>query len=101
MDDIDLNTPTTINGEVVLSERVVSTEFIVKEVYENSEQRMVRAEVEMGPFSTARFGTELIGINRRIVTVWKDEDYDAVKLTWDNTALIDRIKYIFENGIMT
>lgn len=98
MADIALNTNSTIDAEIVLSERKVTNEFIVKEIVENVEQRWVRAEIEFGPFTTEErpWGTEKRGSSRRGVNVWSNEEYNAVELTWDNTMLIAKIKEILE-----
>lgn len=98
MTDIALNTNSTIDAEIVLSERKVTNEFVVKEIVENVEQRWVRAEVEFGPFTTEErpWGTETRGSSRRGINVWSGADYDAVELNWDNTMLIAKIKEILE-----
>lgn len=98
MADIALNTNSTIDAEIVLSERKVTNEFIVKEIVENVEQRWVRAEIEFGPFTTEErpWGNETRGSSRRGVNVWSNSEYDAVELNWDNAALLAKIKEILE-----
>lgn len=96
--DIPLNSSSVINAEIVLSERKVTNEFIVKEIVENVEQRWVRAEIEFGPFTEEErpWGTEKRGSSRRGINVWNGTEYDAVELVWGNTLLIAKIKEILE-----
>ena len=81
----------TLATEIVLSERRVSTEFKITEIHEHVQNRVVRAEVELGPFVTedgpAGFAQSR-GAGRRGVTVWQNEEYDAVRDTWTNADLI-------------
>jgi hypothetical protein len=87
----------TLENEIVLSERVVTTEFRVVEIYESIQDRFVRAEIELGPFITEeRPGGELEtrGSSRRGVVVWEKESYDAVRDVWRNEDLLTRISQL-------
>lgn len=98
-DDMSLSTNVSLANELVLSVRKTSNEFIVKEIRENVEQRIVQAEIELGPFTTDSVtGIRPVtrGLTRRGITVWEGADYDAVELTWNNTDLINRIKELLE-----
>lgn len=92
--------PQVVTGEIVLSERVVTNEFIVVEIFESITNRFVRAEVELGPFVTTDRpdgSSETRGSSRRGVVVWENAEYDAVRDTWRNEDLIAKIKTIFES----
>lgn len=85
----------TIDAEIVLSERRVTNEFVIQEIQENVRNKFVRATVELGPFTEeTRFDgqVELRGSGMRTVTVWQNEDYDAVRDTWRNEDLIAAVK---------
>lgn len=85
----------TLQTEVVLSERVTTTEFKIVEIQESVFQRYVRVEFELGPFTTVQMpnGTEVTrGSSRRGLTVWENDEYDTVRDTWDNTELINAVK---------
>ena len=87
----------TLSTEVVLSERVVTTEFRVVEIHESVQDRFVRAEIELGPFVTEEFPggrTETRGSSRRGVIAWQNEEYDAVRDTWRNEDLLSRISQV-------
>jgi hypothetical protein len=99
MSDIPLDSTTTVDGEIVLSERKVATEFRVIEIHENVIDRFVRADIELGPFTDEQGPGGVIvsrGSSRRGMDVWHGADYEAVALTWDNTTLIARIKELIE-----
>lgn len=92
--------PQTVATEIVLSERVVTNEFVITEIFESIVNRSVRAEIELGPFNTETRpdgSTQTRGSSRRGITVWENEAYDAVRDTWRNEDLIARIKTIL-NG---
>lgn len=81
----------TIQSEIVLSERVTTTEFRVVEIHESIQNRFVRAEVELGPFVTherPNGETETRGSSRRGVNVWENDAYDAIRDTWSNADLL-------------
>jgi hypothetical protein len=81
----------TLATEIVLSERRVSTEFKITEIHEQVQNRVVRAEVELGPFVTEEGpagNAQTRGASRRGVTVWQNEEYDAIRDTWTNADLI-------------
>lgn len=82
-------------SEIVLQERLTTTEFKVVEINENIRDRIVRAEVELGPFTTEERPngqTHTRGASRRGVTVWSNEEYDAIRDTWTNSDLLDAVK---------
>jgi len=90
----------TLTNEVVLTERIVTTEFKVTEMHENVANREVRAEVELGPFTTETNpdgSTYTRGASRRGVIVWQNDAYDAVRDTWNNLDLIAQVTTIL-NG---
>lgn len=92
--------PQTVATEIVLSERVVTNEFVVVEIFESIVNRSVRAEIELGPFVTDTRpdgSTQTRGSSRRGYTVWENDAYDAVRDTWRNEDLIARVKTIL-NG---
>lgn len=92
--------PQTVATEIVLSERVVTNEFVVVEIFESIVNRSVRAEIELGPFVTDTRpdgSTQTRGSSRRGITVWENDAYDAVRDTWRNEDLIARVKTIL-NG---
>lgn len=81
----------TATNEIVLSERVVTSDYRVVEIHESIQNRFVRVEIELGPFTTeTRPGGETFtrGTGRRGVTVWENEAYDAVRDTWRNEDLL-------------
>ena len=85
--DSVLKSPT----EIVLSERVVTTDFRVSEMHENVANRTVRVDIELGPFVTTIRGdgsSETIGSGRRSILVWQGDAYDAVRDTWNNLDLL-------------
>lgn len=92
--------PQTVATEIVLSERVVTNEFVITEIFESIVNRFVRAEIDLGPFVTETRpdgSTHTRGSSRRGVTVWENEAYDAVRDTWRNEDLIARVKEVFES----
>lgn len=77
--------------EVVLSQRVVTTEFRILEIHENVRDRFVRVEVELGPFVSLEMPDgriEVRGSGRRGINVWDGDEYDAVRDTWRNEDLL-------------
>ena len=96
----DITESVAISNEIVISERVVSTEFKVIEMHESVPQRRVTADVELGPFTDEVLPsgqTISRGISRRNVTVWQDAEYDAVRDTWNNLDLLTKVTTIL-NG---
>lgn len=90
----------TLDTEIVLSERRVTTEFAIRQIQENIQQRRVQVEIELGPFTTETYPggrEETRGSGGRGVTVWEGADYDAVRDTWDNAALMAKLTEIL-NG---
>jgi hypothetical protein len=90
----------TLDTEIVLSERRVTTEFVIRQVQEDIRNRRVHAEIELGPFTTETYPDgreETRGSGGRGVTVWEGVDYDAVRDTWTNADLMTRLTEIL-NG---
>ena len=84
-----------ITTEIVLQERLTTNEFKVVEIHENIRDRVVRAEVELGPFTTdtrPNGQTVTRGASRRGVNVWDGDAYDAIRDTWANSDLLDAVK---------
>ncbi len=84
-----------ITTEIVLQERLTTTEFKVTEINENIVARWVRAEVELGPFTTEtrpNGQSEVRGAGRRGVMVWNGDEYDAIRDTWANADLLAAVK---------
>ena len=81
----------TTTDTVVIQQAVSTTEFVVKQIHENVEQNWVRAEIELGPFTTEERpdgSTETRGSSRRSVVIWQDADYLAVRDIWNNIDLL-------------
>lgn len=81
----------SIETEIVLSERVVTTEFRIMEIHESVRNRHVRVEVELGPFVTEERPngeTTVRGSGRRGVDVWSGEEYDSIRDSWSNVDLL-------------
>lgn len=93
-DSINSIIPAT--NEIVLTERIVATEWKIVRVQEDIRDRWVRAEVELGPFvDEPGPGNTTISRGRggiRNVMVWQNEDYDAIRDTWTNLDLIAKVK---------
>lgn len=90
----------SLTTEVVLSERRVTTEFQIREIQEEIQNRRVHVRVELGPFTTEtrpNGETEVRGSGMRGVTVWENEAYDAIRDTWTNADLIAKVTEIL-NG---
>lgn len=86
----------TTSGEIVLSERVVTTEWRVRQITESIEDRFVRVEIELGPFITEQYGpdgqTRTRGSSMRGMVVWQNDEYDAIRDTWSNVELLAAIQ---------
>jgi hypothetical protein len=90
----------SLTNEVVLSERQVTNEFRIREIQEEIENRKVHVRVELGPFITEERPngeTETRGSSTRGVTVWENDEYDAIRDTWANADLIAKVTSIL-NG---
>lgn len=90
----------TLTTEVVLSERTVTTEFQIREIQEEIQNRRVHVRIELGPFVSEERPngeTEVRGSGMRGITVWENDAYDAVRDTWRNEDLIARVTEIM-NG---
>lgn len=87
----------TTTDEVVVTERVVTNNFIVRAIQENVEYRSVVVELEVGPFVDApgplgpTGPTTVSRGTRRLITVWSGTEYDVVRDTWSNTELLAAI----------
>ena len=84
----------TASNEIVLTERVATSDYKIIEIHESIQNRFVRVEVELGPFTTeTRPNGETVtrGSGRRGVTVWDNEAYDAVRDTWRNEDLLAQV----------
>lgn len=94
-----LNTQ-SLNTEVVLSERRVTTEFKIREIQEEIENRRVHVRIELGPFITKERPngeTETRGTSTRGVNVWENDEYDAIRDTWTNADLIAKVTSILNS----
>ena len=85
----------TSGSEIVLSERVVTTEYRIAQIHEDVIDRRVQVEVELGPFVTENIGPEGSGETRvratggrRGVLVWEGDEYESIRDSWTNTDLI-------------
>ena len=92
----DLATPQTFEGEIVLTERRATSEFIITDIHESITNKFVRVEIELGPFVTDErpFGQGLRGSGRRGINVWSNESYDEIAATWDNESLLAAVTAI-------
>jgi hypothetical protein len=90
----------SVETEIVLSERRVTNEFVIRQIQEDIRNRRVQVEIELGPFTTETYPggrEETRGSGQRGVTVWEGDAYDAVRDTWNNAALMTRLTEIL-NG---
>jgi len=84
----------TLTTEIVITPRVVSTEFKIVEITENIANRVVRVEIELGPFTSDNSDSDnstMRGLGRRSVVAWRGDEYDAVRDTWKNADLIAQV----------
>ena len=103
MTTITLNTPIII---VPAQEAVTASTFVVKYIEENygvdyeensgrgsgrGRPRSVNADIEIG--------TEPGPGSRRTLTVWEGDEYLAVRGTWTDQDLYNKIKQILESNI--
>jgi len=87
----------TLSNELVLAERRVTTEFTIRQIQEHIQDRRVQVEIELGPFTTETFPdgrTETRGSGGRGVTVWEGDAYDAIRDTWRNQDLMEKVTEI-------
>ena len=90
----------TLTNEIVLTERCVTTEFVIQQIQEDIQNRKVRVEIELGPFTTELLldgRKETRGSTGRSVTVWENDAYDAVRDTWRNTDLMSKVTEILNS----
>jgi hypothetical protein len=81
----------SVSTELVLQERVTTNEFTIVEIQESIRNRVVRVDVELGPFVTTTRPTgqtETRGSGRKTVVAWENEEYDTVRDTWTNVDLM-------------
>jgi len=84
----------SLDTEIVLSERQVTSEFVIQQIQEDIRNRRVHVEIELGPFTTETFidgREEKRGSSRRGITVWDNDEYDTVRDTWNNADLITKV----------
>ena len=84
----------TASSEIVLSERVVTTDYKIVNIHESIQERFVEVQVELGPFTTITKldnSTETRGSERRNIQVWQNEEYDDIRDTWTNADLITAV----------
>lgn len=96
-----INETQGIASEIVLQERLTTNEFVVVEIHENIRDRNVRAEVELGPFTTdtrPNGQTQVRGSSRRGIMVWNGGEYDAIRDTWANSDLLAAVKSKLEQA---
>lgn len=92
---IDIKTPKTLTKELIIQERIVTTDFIITEIHENIQNRVVRAQIELGPFveeTGPRGITSTRGSGRRNIVIWEGDEYDIISDTWTNDDLLQVIK---------
>lgn len=85
-----INIVATSSNEIVLSERQVTSEWRVRQITEDVKDRIVRVNVELGPFVLDQHDPSLshgTGGSRNIIA-WENEGYDAVRDTWTNADLL-------------
>jgi len=93
----DLTTAQTFEGEIVLTERRATNEFIITDIHESITNKFVRVEIELGPFvtDTRPNGEATVrGSSRRGINVWNGTSYDEVAATWDNASLLAEVTAI-------
>lgn len=89
-----------VTKEIVLQERVTTTDYKIREIHESVENRYVHVEVELGPFvQEERPSGQIVirGTSRRRLNIWENDVYDAIRDTWTNADLIAAIKIIMES----
>lgn len=90
----ELLAPQSFTGEIVLTERKATSEFIITEIVESVVNQFVRVEVELGPFvdeqrpdgTAIKRGSSRMGLN-----VWSNAEYVTIANTWDNTDLVTKV----------
>ena len=90
----------TATNEIVLSERVVTTDYKIVQIQESIQNRFVEVQIELGPFVTEDGpggSTQTSGSGRRNIRVWQDTEYDDIRDTWTNADLIAKVTSIL-NG---
>lgn len=89
---------TTVQGvtnQIVVQERITTSEFLIQEIVESIEQRSVHVRVQLGPFVDETMpGGKILrrGASIRMINAWNGDDYDAVRDTWTNADLIAVVK---------
>ena len=85
-----LDTQST-NAEIVIQQAISTTDYRIVEIIESIQNRFVRVEIELGPFTSEERPdgqTILRGSSRRGLIVWENESYDEVRDTWRNEDLM-------------
>lgn len=75
-------------SEIVLTERVVTTEYKIIEIHESISDRRVTVSVELGPFTVGPAPQSLRGSSTRRIVIWENEAYDTIRDTWTNADLM-------------
>lgn len=89
-----------VSKEIVLQERVTTTDYKIREIHENIQNRFVHVDLELGPFiQEERPSGQIItrGTSNRRLTVWENDAYDAIRDTWTNSDLIAAVKAKMES----
>jgi hypothetical protein len=83
------------SAEIVITERIATTEYKIREIHEDIQNRRVRATVDLGPFipPTGPLDTERASGSRYLL-VWENDEYDTVRDTWTNADLIARVQVL-------
>lgn len=95
----NITSVSTLPTEIVITPRVVSTEFRIVEITENIDNRVVRVDIELGPFVTdtePSGNTTIRGTGRRSVVAWRGDAYTAVRDTWRNEDLIAKVTEVLQ-----
>ena len=89
----------SIQNEIVITERKVTTEWKIREIHESHENQFVRVDIELGPFvEETRPNGEVLrrGSSSRGILAWQGAEYLAIRDTWNNDDLIAKIKEIID-----
>ena len=79
---------TTINREIVLSERVVTNQFRIIKINEDVAEKRLAVEVQLGPFVTDENNTIIRTGPQFGVNIWEKEEYEQHRDSWTNDQLI-------------
>lgn len=87
----------SVGTAIVIQQAISTTDFKIVEVHESIQNGFVRADVELGPFTTVTNpdgSTTTRGSSRRGVMVWEGDAYIAVRDTWVNADLLSAVNTI-------